>query len=151
MPVLNKELSLPYRPEQMFELVSDIERYPEFVPWVAALRIIDPNSNGSILTCTGEALVAFKGFTQTFATHVRSDSEALTVNVSLARGPLKRLENSWRFTSEKAAGCKLNFTVDYEFSNFLFRAIAKANHELAVSKIMGTFLSEAKRRYDTTS
>ena len=147
MPTFNKTLSLPYRPEQMFDLVSDIKRYPEFVRWVSALRVLHPSTEGNVHTCTGEAVVAFKGFSQTFATSVRSDKGPLTVDVSLVRGPLKHLENKWRFEAEGEAGCKVHFAVDYDFSNFILRALAKANHDIAVDRIMGTFLAEAKRRY----
>lgn len=147
MPSYSKSISLPYKPEQMFELVSGIERYPEFVRWVSALRVLDPKIEGSVKTCVGEAIVAFKGVTQTFATHVRSDAAASSVNVSLARGPLKRLENSWRFEPEGEAGCRVHFDVDYDFSNFILRALARSNHDRAVDLIMGTFLAEAKRRY----
>lgn len=147
MPRHKQDMLLPYRPDQMYELVSDIERYPEFVKWITALRVVDPHDQDGTHHCTGEALVAFKGFTQTFATNVAANPLARTVDVRLARGPLKRLENSWRFEAENETQTRVFFAVDYEFSNFVLRALARANHELAIDRIMGTFLAEAKRRY----
>ena len=147
MPTYNKTMSLPYKPEQMFELVSEVERYPEFVRWVSALRVLNPQTEGSVQTCIGEAVVAFKGFTQTFATNVRADTQACTVDVSLVRGPLKHLKNKWTFEPDGEAGCKVHFDVDYDFNNFILRALARANHDLAVDRIMQTFLAEAQRRY----
>lgn len=147
MPSHKQSISLPYSPEQMFELVSDIKRYPEFVRWISALRVRDQKTDGDVHSCVGEAVIAFKGFTQTFATKVLADSKSSSVAVSLVRGPLKRLENQWRFEPDGDTGCKVHFNVDYDFSNFILRALARANHDTAVDRIMGTFLAEAKRRY----
>lgn len=142
-----QELVLPYTPEQMFELVSDIKRYPEFVKWVAALRVLDPREVDGVKHCVGEAVVAFKGFTNTFATSVETNEAARTVKVGLVKGPLKKLYNSWYFAPEGVSGTRVFFSVDYEFSNFILRALARANHQFAIERIMQTFLTEAKRRY----
>lgn len=147
MPSYRKQVVLPYHPDQMFELVSDIERYPEFLKWVRALRVSNPRDEGDVHSCTSEALVAFKGFTQTFSTDVIADGAAKTVEVRLVRGPLKRLENLWRFEPHGDDGTHLFFEVDYAFSSFILRALAQANHDLAVDRLMGMFLKEAKRRY----
>jgi len=147
MPSYKQEMVLPYKPEQMFDLVSDIKRYPEFVRWVTALRVLDPREEQGTKHCTGEAVVAFKGFTQVFATSVASNPSERTVQVGLIKGPLKHLDNQWRFVPEGDSQTRVLFSVEYDFSNFVLRALAKANHQYAVEKIMGTFLAEAKRRY----
>jgi len=147
MPSHKQEMVLPYKPEQMYDLVSDIKRYPEFVRWVSALRIVDPREENGVSYCIGEAVVAFKGFTHTFATSVASNPKEKTVQVGLVKGPLKHLDNRWAFLPEGEGLTRVLFSVDYDFSNFIMRALARANHEYAVEKIMGTFLAEAKRRY----
>lgn len=147
MPRHKQSMILPYTPEEMFELVSDIERYPNFVKWITALRKSDIREDGDIQSCIGEAVVAFKGFTQSFATRVVADAGAKRVDVSLVRGPLKRLENTWRFEAVEAGQTRVDFSVDYDFSNFVLRTLAAANHDIAIDRIIATFLAEAKRRY----
>ena len=142
-----EELILPYRPDQMFDLVSDIQRYPEFVRWITALRISKAHEENGIRHCIGEAVVAFKGFTNTFATRVKAAPLEKRVEVSLVRGPFKHLLNTWDFVSHGEAGTRINFYIEYEFSNFILRALARANHEYAIKQIMQTFIDEAKKRY----
>lgn len=146
MPQITRHLDLPYKATEMFELVSDIQRYPEFIKWITALRVKSPDQNGAIITCIGEAIIGFKGFTERFATHVRANFETLTVDVALADGPFKKLENRWTM-SHRDNGCHLQFEIDYEFSNPVLRVLAASNTDLAIDKIMGSFLVEAKKRY----
>ena len=147
MASYKEEMVLPYKPEQMYDLVSDIKRYPEFVRWVSALRVLNPREEAGVSHCVAEAVVAFKGFTHTFATSVVANPAEQTVQVGLVKGPLKHLDNRWAFLPEGEGQTRVFFSVDYDFSNFILRALARANHEYAVEKIMGTFLAEAKRRY----
>ncbi len=146
MPPHNEEKYVPYAPADMFDLVSNIKRYPEFVKWITALRVLNPKEQDGVEECVGEAVVAFKGFTHTFATRVKTQAEKRQVHVSLVKGPLKHLENSWAFIPQ-GDGTLIRFGVDYEFSNFVLRALARANHDYAVQRIMETFLTEAERRY----
>lgn len=148
-----EEISLPYRPDQMFDLVADIARYPEFVRWITALRVSNLREEDGVKNCLGEAVVAFKGFTHTFATTVRADKPNHNVEVGLARGPFKHLLNTWTFHPEGDGGTRIHFYIEYEFSNFILRALARANHNYAIGQVMKTFLDEAKKRYggDQTS
>lgn len=146
MPQITRHLDLPYQAKDMFELVSDIQRYPEFIKWITALRVKSPMQSGAVVTCIGEAIIGFKGFTERFATHVRADFETLTVDVALADGPFKKLENKWSMTAAET-GSHLQFDINYEFSNPVLRALAASNTDLAVDKIMSSFLTEAEKRY----
>lgn len=96
--------------------------------------------------CLGEASVGFRGFSERFATTVRADHAEKTVEANLVRGPFKHLRNTWRF-SQTSTGTTIDFEIDYEFSNFILRMLAKNNFQLAVDKIMDAFLTEADRRY----
>lgn len=131
----------------MFELVSDIQRYPEFVKWLTALRVQDRRTENGVHQCVGEAVIAFKGFTHKFATNVTASPKEGYVKVDLLRGPFRHLINNWHFTQEGIDSTRINFHIEYEFSNFLLQTLARANHAYAIEKIMETFLSEAKRRY----
>ena len=140
-------LNVPYAPGQMFDLVSDIETYPNFIKWVKALRKSRPRDEGPVHHCVGEAVVGFKGFTERFSTSVAADKDRHTVEVRLVRGPFRKLENDWAFTRTPTGDTQIRFRIDYQFSNPVLAALAVANRDLAVSKIMEAFLREAKRRY----
>lgn len=150
MPTVRRKLDLPYRSDDLFELVSDIKRYPEFIKWIKALRVLSPEQNGFVHTCIGEAVIGFKGFTERFATHVRSNQATTTVDVALARGPFRKLQNTWTI-SPSSHGSELHFYLDYDFSNPVLKALAVSNSAIAIDKIMTAFLAEAEKRYTPVS
>lgn len=146
VPSYTTTLRVPHAPENLFDLVSDIQRYPEFIRWIRSMSVSGERQEGSIKHSLGEAAVGFRGFSERFATTVRADEEAGTVEANLVRGPFKHLKNAWHF-SKTDGGTEITFEIDYEFSNFVLRMLAKNNFQLAVDKIMGAFLAEADRRY----
>ncbi|MEO1406014.1 MAG: type II toxin-antitoxin system RatA family toxin [Pseudomonadota bacterium] len=144
-----EELVVPYTPAQMLNLVSDIETYPRFIKWVKALRKSRPREEGDVHDCIGEAVVGFKGFTEQFATTVQTDRSAMTVKARLVRGPFRKLENDWHFGECENNSTRITFRIDYQFSNPILSALASANKEVAVRKIMEAFVDEAARRYSS--
>jgi len=147
VPQHHQTLHVPYTPDQLFDLVSDIARYPDFIKWVKALRISSPKQDGPLHSCVGEAVIGFKGFTESFSTTVDAHAEDRTVLVKLVRGPFRKLENAWHFTEHESGGAVIDFRIDYEFSNFVLRALASANRDTAIDRVMQSFLEEAKRRH----
>lgn len=150
MPVYETSITVPHAPANMFELVSDIERYPSFIRWIRSMRVSQDRHNGPVRHCLGEARVGFRGFAEDFATTVAADSHNLTVQADLVRGPFRRLHNFWTFVPLDDGRTRIDFHIDYEFSNLVLRLLAKANFGLAVDRIMGAFLAEADRRYERT-
>ena len=146
MPRYTTTLKVPHAPENLFDLVSDIGRYPEFIRWIRNMSVSGERQEGSVKHSLGEASVGFRGFSERFATTVRADEDAGTVEANLVRGPFRHLRNAWRF-SRAEGGTEISFEIDYEFSNFILRMLAKNNFQLAVDRIMGAFLAEADRRY----
>ncbi|MEL6663479.1 MAG: type II toxin-antitoxin system RatA family toxin [Pseudomonadota bacterium] len=147
MPRYQTSITVPHTPDNMFALVSDIARYPDFIRWIRTMSVSQQRIEGDVQHCLGEASVGFRGFSERFATTVEADPKAQSVRAVLVRGPFKRLKNVWAF-SEISGGTKIDFDIDYEFSNFILRMLAKNNFRLAVDKIMGAFLAEADRRYE---
>lgn len=138
---------LPYQPRQLFELVGDVERYPEFVPWVTRLRAWNRREVGEgVTTLDAEADVGFSIVRERFATRVRLDEPALTIEVDLISGPFRRLNNRWRF-KEHPKGCELTFEIDFEFKSRLLQALLAANFHHAVNRIVGCFEDRAARLY----
>ena len=140
---------LPYQPAQLFALVGDVERYPEFVPWVTRLRAWNRRPDGEgVILLDAEAEVGFSIVHERFATRVRLDEPALAIDVALISGPFRRLENRWRFKPHPS-GAELSFEIDFEFKSRLLEALLAANLHRAVDRLVGCFEARAKQLYGT--
>jgi coenzyme Q-binding protein COQ10 len=151
MPIHRVTRILPYQPEQLFELVGDVVRYPDFVPWITAMRTWNPQTlPGGADSLDAEAQVGFSMLTERFATRVRHDPATRTVLVSLLSGPFKRLVNEWKFNSHEA-GCEIAFMIDFEFKSRLLTLMLETNFERAVNKLIGCFEARAAALYGASS
>ncbi len=146
MPVYDTSIRVAHTPENLYDLVSDIGRYPEFIKWIRSMRVSGQREAGGVRHSLGEARVGFRGFTENFATTVAADPQVLTIDADLVRGPFRRLHNRWRF-EPAPGGTKIAFHIDYEFSNPVLRMLARHNFRFAVDRIMAAFIAEADRRY----
>ena len=147
MAHFTKSVRLPYTPEQCFDLVSDIRRYPDFIKWISAMRVSEETvPEAGRTSCLGDAVIGFKGFTERFSTRVVKDPAAGTVVASLVKGPFRRLRAEWKLTPQER-GTDVQLDIDYDFRNPIIGMLAAANHDLAVSRILNAFLEEGRRRY----
>ena len=137
---------LPYAPEQLFTLVGDVEAYPQFVPWITAMRTWNGRADAEVSTVDAEAQVGFSFLREKFATGVRRDAAALTVDVSLLYGPFKRLSNQWRFSPHES-GTAVEFVIDFAFKSKVLDALLAANLDRAVNTLIGCFEDRAKAIY----
>lgn len=138
---------LPYAPEELFEMVGDVDAYPEFVPWITGLKSWNRHADGEgIEVLDAEATVGFKFLRETFATRVRRDANTLTVSVALLHGPFRRLTNRWHFEPH-AMGTKISFDIDFAFKAPFLDAMLAANFDRAVSRLMGCFEARAAKLY----
>jgi coenzyme Q-binding protein COQ10 len=138
---------LPYRPDQLFALVGDVERYPQFVPWVTGLRTWNRRTReGGAVTLDAEAQVKFSIVRERFATRVRLDAQAMAIEVSLISGPFRRLENRWSFKPEPE-GVELTFEIDFEFGSRFLQGLLAANFEKAVTRLVACFENRAEDLY----
>lgn len=138
---------LPYAPEQLFELVGDVARYPEFVPWITAMRTEVPRPDGEgVDQLAAEAGVGFSFLTERFATSVRRDRPALAIDVGLIRGPFRRLSNRWRFEPHPR-GCRVVFDIDFAFKARLLDVLLAVNFDRAVDKLIACFEARAAALY----
>lgn len=135
---------LPYTPEQLFELVGDVEAYPKFVPWITAMRTWNGRVDGAISTVDAEAQVGFSFLREKFATRVRRDRDALSIDVSLLYGPFKRLSNGWRFLPEGEV-TRVEFVIDFAFKSALLDAMLAANIDKAAGKLIACFEERARQ------
>ncbi len=141
MPKHSETRHLPYTPEQMFDLVADVGRYAEFLPWVSAMRV---RSNSETETLA-DMIVGFKGLRETFTSRVQK-VRLSELNVDYVDGPLKYLRNEWHFRPEPQ-GCAVDFTVDFAFKNRMFEMIAGQVFGAALRKMIGAFETRAAELY----
>ena len=145
MPTHHESRRLRYTPEQLFDLVADVGRYPEFLPWVAAARVTARSSD----TLTADMVIGFQLLREKFTSRVRLDRPR-TIHVDYVDGPLKYLRNEWRFTAAEGGGTTIDFVVDFEFRSRVFEAIAGAVFNEAFRTMVGAFEKRAARLYAGT-
>jgi coenzyme Q-binding protein COQ10 len=142
MTVHAEQRVLPYTQEQMFRLVSDIESYPEFLPWCLAARI--NRRDGDILWA--DMVVGFRMVRERFTSKVTLTTPQ-AIDVSYISGPLKHMTNQWQFLALPDGRCEIDFYVDSEFrSRMLQRMIGALFHE-AVRRMVSAFETRAAKLY----
>lgn len=148
MPKVSEQVLIPHSAENLYELVRDIRRYPEFIKWIRAVSVSDEKaSSEGHYSCLGEANVYFKGFDERFATRVQADPHARRIDVNLARGPFRHLRNRWQFDPREDGKTRVHCFIDYEFKNPVLSLLARTNSRLAVELIIDAFRAEADRRF----
>ena len=145
MPKHSETRHLPYTPEQMFDLVADVARYPEFLPWVSAMRVRSDTPTETV----ADMIVGFKGLRETFTSRVTKDRPG-AIDVEYLDGPLKYLRNNWRFRPEEQ-GCAVDFTVDFAFKNRVFEMLAGQVFGTALRRMIGAFEDRAAKLYGSNS
>lgn len=140
-------LDLPYRPEDLFALAADIPHYPDFITWIQSLKVLSDQGDHARRKRRAEVSVGFKGFRETFVTDVDARREDLAIDVTLVRGPFRKLSNTWRFKPSET-GARVEFAIQFEFRNFVLQALADANKAYAVKRVIEAFTLEAARRYE---
>lgn len=137
---------LPYTPGQMFDLVADIERYPEFLPWCVACRIT--KTEGPVIW--GDLMVGFKVFRETFTSKVTLHAPG-SVDVEYINGPFRYLNNHWKFISlDGGRRTEIDFFIDFEFRSRLLQAVATPIFNEAVRRMVGAFETRADAIYAPT-
>ena len=136
---------LPYTPEQMFDLVADVRRYPEFLPWVSAMRVRKETDAEAL----ADMIVGFKGLRETFTSKV-AKTRPERIHVEYVDGPLRYLHNDWRFRPDGEGGCHVDFSVDFAFKNRMFEMLAGQVFGLALRRMIGAFEERASVLYGSS-
>ena len=132
---------LPYSPEQLFDLVADIERYPEFLPWCRAARIT--RREGDVLHA--DLVIGFKVFRERFTSKVTLRKPD-AVDVQYVKGPMRYLNNHWRFVPHER-GCLIDFYVDFEFRSAIVQRVIGLLFNEAARRMVSAFEARAKQLY----
>lgn len=142
MPVHTERKIVSYTAEQMFDLVADIERYPEFLPWCLAARTIRRDGSMTLY----ELVAGFRMVREKFTSKVIFDRPH-TIETSYVRGPMRHMRNSWRFTDLAEGGCEIEMDVDFEFRSRLMQKLIGALFHEAVMRMVASFEARAKVVY----
>jgi coenzyme Q-binding protein COQ10 len=144
MPTHAEQRVLPYTQEQLFALVADIERYPEFLPWCIGARIRERQPH----LIVADLIIGFKVFRERFTSRVAL-APPRRIDVTYAEGPFRYLNNHWIF--EKIAdGCRIDFFVDFEFKSRLMQKVIEALFSEAVRRMVSAFEKRARDLYGSS-
>ncbi len=142
MPRHSETRHLPYTPDQMFELVADVARYDEFLPWVVAVRVRSSSETETV----ADLVVGFSAFKERFTSRV-TKARPERIVVDYIEGPLKYLKNEWRFEAAPEGGTKVCFSVDFAFKSRVFENLAGAMFDRALRRMTGAFEQRAAALY----
>ena len=142
MPRHTETRNLPYSPEQLFDLVADVKRYQEFLPWVAATRIRSDNETDMV----ADLVVGFRALKETFTSRVRKQRPH-EIAIDYVEGPLKYLHNSWKFAADGKGGTDVQFCVDFAFKSRIFESLAGQMFDRALRRMIGAFEERAAELY----
>jgi coenzyme Q-binding protein COQ10 len=141
MPTHAEQRVVPYTPEQMYALVADIERYPEFLPWCVAARIRERRAD----FISADLVIGFKMFRERFTSNVKLDPPQ-RIDVTYAEGPFRYLNNHWSF-ERVPGGCRVDFFVDFEFKSRVLQKVIEVLFGEAVRRMVAAFDSRAQQLY----
>ncbi len=141
MPTHAEQRVLPYTPEQMYALVADVERYPEFLPWCVGARIRERRPD----LIVADLIIGFRMFREQFTSRVALDPPR-PIDVAYTDGPFRYLNNHWGF-APAPGGCRLDFFVDFEFKSRLLQKIIEGLFGEAVRRMVAAFEARARQLY----
>ncbi|MFD2263233.1 type II toxin-antitoxin system RatA family toxin [Lacibacterium aquatile] len=142
MPTHAERRVLPHTPQQLYDLVADVEKYPEFLPWCVAARIKLREERRLL----ADLVIGYKLVRERFTSEVKLSPEALRIDVAYTEGPFKYLNNHWIFNPVEG-GTEIDFYVDFEFNNKLLQKIIEVFFNEAVKRMVGAFETRAMQLY----
>ncbi|WP_448204775.1 type II toxin-antitoxin system RatA family toxin [Azospirillum sp. sgz302134] len=146
MPTHAEKKVLPYTPEQMYRLVADVEKYPEFLPWCLAARI--RRREGNVMFA--DLVIGFKMVRERFTSRVELNEPARRIDVQYTEGPFQYLNNHWIFTPHERGVC-VDFYVDFEFRSKMLQKIMGVLFNEAVRRMVQAFEARADQLYGNSA
>ncbi len=145
MPTHAEKRTLPYTPDQMFQLVADVGKYPQFLPWCAGARVRTRTETELVADLT----IGFGPFRENFTSRVSLERPNKVI-VIYENGPFRYLNNQWVFEPDPV-GCRVSFFVDFEFRSRLLQAAIGVVFNEAVRRMVNAFLTRARVVYGAPS
>jgi coenzyme Q-binding protein COQ10 len=143
MKTHNETRRLPYSAEQMFDLVADVARYPEFLPWCLGARIREQQADMLL----ADLMIGFKMVREKFTSRVWLNRAERRIDVEYINGPFRQLKNHWTFHEEPGGGCRIEFFLEFEFSSAMLQKLIGVLFHEAVRRMVAAFEARAKQLY----
>ena len=147
MPKHTEHRHMPYEAQQIFDLVADVARYPEFLPWTAAARIRSRKPIAGGEEIEADLVISFKVFRERFGSRVQLYPEAGKIDTAYLDGPFKYMISHWHVKPAEAGGCIVDFSVDFEFKNPVLQKLIGVVFDQAMRRVVGAFEARAKALY----
>lgn len=147
MPIHSETRHLNYTAQQMYDLVGDVARYPEFLPWCAAARIRRTFEEGEAQVMEADLVISFKVFRERFGSRVKLFDAQRRIDTEYLDGPFKHMRSDWQFEDAPEGGCNVSFHVDFEFKNAVLQSIIGVVFNEAMHRIVRAFEQRAAQLY----
>lgn len=147
MPSFSTRRRVPYTPHQMFDLVADVERYPEFLPLCEGLTLRSREEKPDRTVLIATMVAGYQAIRESFTTRVTLVPDENRVLVEYLDGPFSRLENRWLFKSAPGGGCEVDFYIDYELKSLMLGILVGAVFDKAFRKFAEAFETRARHVY----
>ena len=144
-----ERLRLRHRPDDLFDLVSDVRAYPDFISLITAMRVTRDQIIDGVGELDAEARVRYRFVRERFSTRVRLDRPKRLIDVDYLAGPFHDLANQWRFHALDDGSTLVDFWIRYNFKNPLLQVLVDTNRGRAIRYLISAFGAEAERRYET--
>jgi coenzyme Q-binding protein COQ10 len=143
LPSRSESRILPYTADFIYRIVADVERYPEFVPWCAGLRILRRESAPFGEVLIAETLVGYRSLRERYTSRVELDPGSLRIDVRQTAGPFRQLENHWRFRPSREK-CRVDFSIVFEFRSRILGRVAGGALALVMCRMTDAFEARAR-------
>lgn len=143
MKVHSEQRVLPYRAVQMFDLVADVGRYPEFLPWCTGARVRERKDD----LIVADLMIGFKMVRERFTSRVHINRPELRIDVEYIDGPFKFLKNHWQFVDVEGGRCRVDFYLEFEFRSVMLQKLIGVLFHEAVRRMVSAFETRAKQLY----
>ncbi|MDB4217230.1 type II toxin-antitoxin system RatA family toxin [Candidatus Pelagibacter sp.] len=146
MPKASVKRLIECKKDQLIDLVLDIEKYPEFVPFCLGSQVYEKNKEGNLTLIIADLTIGKGPFKDTYKSDVKFDKENSTINVTNIGGPLNHLENNWKFI-ETEGGTEISFDIDFEIENKFLNILMSKSFEFGLNRIADAFQKRAEDLY----
>ena len=146
MPKASVKRLIECKKDQLVDLVLNIEKYPEFVPFCLDSHVYERNKEDNQILIIADLTIGKGPFKDTYKSDVKFDKENNTINVTNIGGPLNHLENNWKFI-EKDDGTEISFDIDFEIENKFLNVLMSKSFEFGLNKIADAFQKRAEDLY----
>ncbi|AJE46952.1 type II toxin-antitoxin system RatA family toxin [Celeribacter indicus] len=147
MPTHQETRHLPYTAQQMYDLVADVESYPQFLPWNAAARIRSREECGAYEMMHADLVISFKVFREKFGSRVKLYKDERRIDTEYLDGPFRYMKSWWKFRDAEDGGCEVEFFVDFEFRNAILQGVIGMVFNDAMQRIVRAFERRAQALY----